>query len=369
MRFLLGVNERSTRVNTVKPAIALALCCALLAGSACAQDPYSVPPPLAAAQTSPQLEQLVAPIALYPDALVAQVLAAATYPTEIAEAASWMQSNASLNGAQLGDAVNAQPWDPSVKALTQFPSVLNNMNQNLAWTSALGEAYASEPSQVMDAVQAMRQRARAAGNLRSTSQETVTTQAQAIAIAPANPAVVYVPAYDPWLVYGPPLPAYPGWVGLPGPYYTASGVYFGPGFDIGPFAGFGWGWHHWGSDWEHRELVHDQRPWFSHSPTFGHPGHVDMPHAPFGHPEQPFGFHGEGPHVGSAPRPGAFSGFDHGGVAHAYSGRGHASLGGPSHAGGFAGGGFAHGGGGGFQGGGGHGGGGGGGHGGGGSHR
>ena len=118
-------------------------------------------------QTPEQLQQLVAPIALYPDALVAQILAASTYPTEIVEADRWMQQNPDLKGQQLGDEVDKQSWDPSVKALTQFPSVLANLDKNLSWTSSLGDAYVNQQQAVMDAVQVMRQRAQQAGNLKS----------------------------------------------------------------------------------------------------------------------------------------------------------------------------------------------------------
>jgi len=329
-----------------------------------AQQAVDAPAAQAAALPSRELEQLVAPIALYPDALVAQVLAAATYPDEIADAASWMRQSSGLKGPQLAGAVNAQSWDPSVKALMQFPSVLGNMDQNLSWTSALGDAYMNQPGEVMDAVQVLRRRAQAAGHLSSTSQQSVTTQGQTIAIQPVNPAVVYVPAYDPWLVYGPPLLTYPGWVAVPGIYYAGPGLYWGLGFDVGLFAGFGWGWHHWGFDWHHRALVHDRAPWHSQSRAFGHFG---RPGAPFEHRGASFehagphfdhptpAFHAAGPHPGPGSHPGAFSGFDHGGMAHGYAGRGHASLGGGFHGGGFAhGGGGFHGGGGGSHGGGGH---------------
>ena len=149
-----------------------------------------------------QLQQLVAPIALYPDELVAQVLAAATYPTEIVEANRWLQQNSSLKDAQLADAVDKQPWDPSVKALTQFPSVLANMDKNLSWTSSLGDAYFNHPQDVLNAVQVMRKRAQSAGTLKTTAQQTVTTKDQTTIIEPANPEVVYLPEYDPWVVYG-----------------------------------------------------------------------------------------------------------------------------------------------------------------------
>src|SRR6516162_1713266 len=142
-----------------------------------------------------ELDSLVSPIALYPDA-------------QVAVANTWLQQNKNLSGNALGQAVNQQSWDPSVKALTQFPSVLSNMAQNLAWTSQLGEAYHNQQSDVMAAVQHLRAQAQAAGNLKTTPQQTVTTQSQGgqqvIVIQPANPQVVYVPQYNPTVVYGTP---------------------------------------------------------------------------------------------------------------------------------------------------------------------
>ena len=135
--------------------------------------PQEAPP---APLTASQIDPLVAPIALYPDALVAQVLAAATYPNEVADAEQWLQANSNLQGTALVDAVNQQPWDPSVQALTQFPSVLDNMANNLTWTSALGDAFYNQQADVMAAVQRLRQQAYAAGNLKSTSQITVVQQ-------------------------------------------------------------------------------------------------------------------------------------------------------------------------------------------------
>src|SRR5579862_3278574 len=203
-----------------------------------------------AAQQSPQeLQQLVAPIALYPDALVAQVLSASTYPTEIVEADRWLQNHSDLKGDQLAGEVDKQAWDPSVKALTQFPSVLQNMDKNLSWTSSLGDAYVNQQQDVIDAVQAMRQQARKAGHLNSNKQEQVTSQGDTIVIEPTDPDLVYVPAYDPWLVYGYPIVAYPGWYPVPGIFYDGPGLFFGAGFGIGFFGGFGWGWNHWGYDW------------------------------------------------------------------------------------------------------------------------
>jgi hypothetical protein len=197
------------------------------------------PAPVQAAQQTPaQLQQLVAPIALYPDALVAQILAAATYPDQIVEADRWLQQHTDLKGAQLGQEVDKQPWDPSVKALTEFPSVLANMDKNLSWTSSLGDAYVNQQQEVMNAVQEMRDRAQKAGNLKSTSQENVSNQGQTIVIEPADPEVVYVPEYDPWLAYGEPIGIWPGWYSYPGLFLDGPGIAFGFGFGIGYFGGF-----------------------------------------------------------------------------------------------------------------------------------
>src|SRR3984893_2445048 len=162
------------------------------------------PPVQAAQQTPEQLQQLVAPVALYPDALVAQILAAATYPDQIVEADRWLQQHTELKGEQLGQEVDKQPWDPSVKALVEFPSVLANMDKNLSWTSSLGDAYVNQQQAEMNAFQLMRDGAEIAGTLKSTSQENVKSEGKTIVIEPADPEVVYVPEYDPWLVYGEP---------------------------------------------------------------------------------------------------------------------------------------------------------------------
>ncbi len=219
-------------------------------------------------QTPEQLQQLVAPIALYPDSLVAQILAASTFPDQVVEADRWVQAHPDLKGDALGQAVDQQPWDPSVKALTAFPSVLGNMDKNLSWTSSLGDAYYNQQQDMMDAVQVMRQRAQEAGNLTSTPQQTVTTQDSTIIIEPASPEVVYVPAYDPWVVYGGPIVAWPGWYPYPGIWYGGPYLSFGVGFGIGYFGGYGWGWHHWGSDWHNRVVIHDHERYRSRSNTF-----------------------------------------------------------------------------------------------------
>ena len=298
--------------------------------------------PTPAPQLSPQeIRQLVAPIALYPDALVAQVLAASTYPTEIVEADRWIESHANLKGEQLAKEVDKQPWDPSVKALAQFPSVLENMDKNLSWTSSLGDAYANDPQAVTDAVQTMREQARKAGNLNSNEQEKVTTQGNTIVIEPANPDVVYVPAFDPWLVYGGPIVAYPGWYPVPGIFWGGAGLSFGIGFGIGYFGGFGWGWGHWGYDWHGRRALYDRHAFVSHSRTFDRGGfnHANFGHGSFSHGNTFHGGGGDGFHRSSAShfQPGthssAFSGFDRGGNARGFSSRGRSSFGGGFHGG------------------------------------
>jgi hypothetical protein len=332
-------------------------------------------PVQAAQQTPDQLQQLVAPIALYPDALVAQVLAASTYPAQVVEADRWMQQHSNLQGAALGQQVDQQQWDPSVKALTQFPTVLANLDKNITWTSGLGDAYTNQQQDVMNAVQVMRQRAEQSGNLKTSQQETVSTQGSTIIIQPVNPEVVYVPEYDPWIVYGAPIVVYPGWYPFAGLYLGGPGIFFGDGFGIGYFGGFGWGWHNWGYDWRARHITFEHNVYVSHSPTFvnrhdfdhrggagfGHSGSFDS-HAGMnrggtfggGHDGINRGGDTHGgqishgftqPHSNPGTRSSAFSGFDHGGVARGYSARGQSSMGGfhgggAAHAGGMGGGGF-----------------------------
>jgi hypothetical protein len=340
--------------------------------------------PTLAQQTPEQLQQLVAPIALYPDSLVAQILAASTFPEQVVLADRWVQAHSDLKGDALGQAVDQQPWDSSIKALAAFPTVLGNMDKNLSWTSSLGDAYYNQQPDVMNAVQAMRQRAQAAGNLNTTPQQTVDTQDSDIVIEPASPDVVYVPAYDPWLVYGDPIPEWPYWYPYPGIWYDGPLLSFGIGFGIGFFGGFGWGWGHWGFDWHNRYPVFDHNRHFSRSNTFynrnayyrgggerGVAGNVARGAGGFrGADEQrggsverssggdsrpsagrdPFAEHNEAargyavPRSESGVRSGAFSGYDHGGQTRGFSSRGSSSFGG-GHGGG-GGGGGGHGGGG-----------------------
>jgi hypothetical protein len=350
-------------MTLLKRSVALLLSCSLVLASAsegfayptnqsaAPPDQSAAPPPAQAAQQTPeQLQQLVAPIALYPDALVAQILAAATYPDEVVEADRWMQQHTDLKGKKLADEVNKQSWDPSVKALAQFPSVLANMDKNLSWTSSLGDAYVNQSQAVMDAVQAMRGRAQGAGNLKSTPQETVATQGQTITIEPVDPVVVYVPQYDPWLVYGASLGVWPGWYSYPGLYLAGAGIAFGVGFGLGFFAGYGWGWGHWGFDWHNRTMMFNHARYVSHSQTFANRNNFS--HGSGGM-NRAGGSHGAASSRGSSgsqhgftashseagTRSGAFSGFNHGGATMASSSRGRSSFGGGSHGGGGHGGG------------------------------
>src|SRR5580704_4223809 len=202
--------------------------------------------------TAAELQALVAPIALYPDALVAQVLSAATFPDQVAYAQNWIQMNPELTGQTLMTAVDAQSWDPSVKALTQFPSVLANMSKNLSWTSSLGEAYGTQAADVMTAVQALRAKAYASGNLVSGSQLSVVQQSpQVIVIQPVNPAVVYVPVYNPAVVYGYPY-VVPAYVPPPASVAATAVVAFGVGIAVGAMMSggcCGWGYSSWNCGW------------------------------------------------------------------------------------------------------------------------
>jgi Protein of unknown function (DUF3300) len=207
-----------------------------------------------------QLNKLVAPIALYPDALVAQILAASAYPTQIVEANRMARENPGLKGRDLAEEVDRQDWDPSVKALVTFPTVLANLDRDLSWTSELGEGYYNQPDDVMQAIQYMRHKAYDAGNLRTTPQERVYEQGPNVDIQPADPNVVYVPTYNPAYVYGYPVGLWPGfypWWGVGGPYIS-----FGIGFPVWPFFGFGWGWHGWGIGWGfHGGVFYGGHPW------------------------------------------------------------------------------------------------------------
>ncbi len=276
------------------------------------------------------LYEMVAPIALFPDKLLAQVLAASAFPDQIAAAELWFAQNDTLKNHALQNAVDTQTWDPSVKSLTQFRSVLDQMAQNIPWSTQLGVAYANDPTDVMNAIQVMRQRASAKGALQSNSRQRVTTvhdsggvvdaptpmvpagQAgsvivpppQTIVIEPAQPNFVYVPTYNPTVIYGAPMPLYPGYVYAPPAYseadLVATGlISFGVGVAVGAALDnhYNWGWSSWGVHWNNGYaggwaahgggVVFNGTPWVSHSTTIVN--HVNNIHV--------------GPHYGPLYRP------------------------------------------------------------------
>ena len=205
-----------------------------------------------------QLDSLVAPIALYPDPLLAQVLAASTYPLEIIQLQQFLNKHKDLTGQALTDAVMKQAWDPSVQALAPLPDVVKRLADDIQWTTDLGNAFLAQESDVMDAVQRMRAKAEGTGNLKSTDQMKVETQTvdnkSVIVIQQANPQVVYVPTYNPTVVYGPPIYPYPP-IYYPPPGYYAAGlaISFGVGVAMGAAWGWGGGWG-WNCGWGHSNV-------------------------------------------------------------------------------------------------------------------
>jgi hypothetical protein len=332
--------------KTMQHASSVLMCITLLAAGAQAQQTdssqaqtstqssqampsYSAPS--VAPMTADQLDALVAPIALYPDALVAQVLGAAAAPDQVSAAALWLAQNNSLTGTALTQAVDQQTWDPSIKALTQFPDVLNNLAGNLGWTSELGQAFQDQQSDVMAAVQVMRAKAQAAGTLQSTPQIKVVQQSpQTIVIQPANPDVVYVPQYNPTVVYGTSyvVPLYTPPVVVAGPVVSYGpairiGVAFGGG---GGFVGggFAWGWHSWNCNWgggggggsvvyQHNTYIHNTTYINNHTTYNNYHPWGPGPHGPgpYGpHPYNPNGFQPNGggyrPNGGNEPNGGGY---------------------------------------------------------------
>jgi hypothetical protein len=252
-----------------------------------AAPPQQAAPPQDAAAALPpgQLDQLVAPVALYDDALLADILTASTYPLDVVEAHRWVgdPANAALNGDALANALASLDWDPSVKALVPFPDVLANMDDHLDWTERLGEAFIAQQGDVMDAVQRLRHRAQTAGSLKTSPQETVASDGDDVTISPPPDDMIYVPSYDPWCAFG----AWPYQVY--GPYYYApwSGACgeddYGIAFDTGlllPFAYWDWGYF----DWRGRHILIRRGRYDAY-----HLGHrADLPgrgHADLGHGE------------------------------------------------------------------------------------
>jgi hypothetical protein len=277
-----------------------------------------------------ELDQMLAPIALYPDELLVQVLMAATYPLEVVRATRWVQANPNLSGDQLAAELEQQDWDPSVKSLANFPSVLQMMNDRLEWTQKLGDAFLAQKDQVMDTVQELRRRAQAQGSLATTSEQRVVEdpQSQTIVIEPAVPEVVYVPVYDPMIVYGPWWwPAY-----RPYYYHPRGRVIAGRviGFGIGVAVGVAWGYAWGGFNWHHHDVVInvtrnvyinnriDRNRYVSHVTT-GSGGHGEWRHDPVHRGGVAYRSPSVAHQFGRGPLPGAdarrdLRGFDRGGA-------------------------------------------------------
>jgi hypothetical protein len=249
------------RIPSRVPLPMLMVAAALASISLPAFGQYPPPAPL----PPEELDRLVAPIALYPDPLLAQTLAASTFPEEIPDAARWADEHSYLKGEDLAHAISEDhlPWDPSVQALLPFPSVLDAMARDPNWTRRLGDAFLSQHDQVMDAVQQMRQKAKDYGYLRSNGQIQVIPAGPAIEIVPVNPAFFFVPVYDPLIVFGPPRPGF----------RIAAAISFGPGIAIGAaFAPWGWGAVHF--DWGLHTVIINNHPWgrtFVNRGAYTHP--------------------------------------------------------------------------------------------------
>jgi hypothetical protein len=284
------------------------------------QEQAAAPAGAAAPLSAEELQQLVAPIALYPDALVAQILGSATFPDQVNDAAGWLQQNQNMKGKALMQAVDAQQWDPSVKALTQFPSVLDNMAKNLSWTSSLGEAYHTQSADVMAAVQVLRAKAQAAGNLKSGSQITVVQQEpQTIVIQPTNPQVVYVPIYDPAVVYGYPYVT-PGYSAAA--VATTAVLAFGVGIAVGAAmsGGFGWGYSSWNCNWHSTTVVYHGGSYYGNAAWHGgYYGSSASAYGPYGSASAGRGYN---PSTGTYARGGTVSnGYGSASAAQAYNPR------------------------------------------------
>src|SRR5215469_5453908 len=251
----MAINRQRHLRSGVRPMLIVLLALVLVPGDTLAYRPYGFsadtnsPFQGSAASTLPpdQLDSLVAPVALYPDPLLAQTLAASTYPLEVIQLQQWLTKNPGLKDQALADAVAKQFWDPSVQALAALPEVVKRLADDLQWTTDLGNAFLAQQNDVMDAVQRMRAKAKEKGTLKSTDQQRVETQVvenkSVVVIEQANPQVVYVPSYDPVVVWGPPIYPYPP-IYYPPPGYYAAGLAlsFGVGVAMGAFWSGGWGW-------------------------------------------------------------------------------------------------------------------------------
>jgi uncharacterized protein DUF3300 len=257
-----------------------------------------------------QLDQLVAPIALDPDSLVAQILTASTYPDQVGAADTWLNQNMSLPPDQRAAGANNMSWDPAVKGLIEFPSVLDNLAKNTAWASQLGNAYYNQPGDVMNAVQAMRLQAQQSNVLVTTVQQRVVVEAGLIEIVPVTPAVIYVPYYNPWQIWGTLFVAYPGFVVLPPPpgIVVGYGLAFPIGIPVGVYAAYGWGFGAWAPAWDGGTVLFNHSTYISSSVTVFNHGYFG------GHDRGVFEHGGRGV-------PGGFHACAHAGAARAAAGR------------------------------------------------
>jgi hypothetical protein len=233
------------------------------------------PAPVYVPLSAVQLDQLVAPIALDPDPLVAQILTASTFPDQVNDSDGWLDQNMSLTPDQRANQANNMSWDASVKGLIAFPAVLDSMAKNTAWTTQLGNAYFNQPGDVMNAIQAMRLQAQQANILVTTVQERVVVADDVIEIVPVNPAVVYVPYYNPWRIWGTLFVAYPGYVELPPPagVVLTSAVAFEPAINIGVYTHFSWGFSAWSPSWSSGTVERNHMAYVSQSRSVINHGH------------------------------------------------------------------------------------------------
>src|SRR5271170_390102 len=305
-----------------RQSIAIALSVLLIPFASGNLNAQEAPPPPYAPLDPPALDQLVAPIALYPDSLVAQILTAATFPQQISDADNWSQQNAGLPPQQRADIANTMPWDPSVKALTAFPAVLDNLAHNYNWASSLGNAYYNQPGDVMNAIQAARVQAQQAGYLRSTPQQRVYYDGGQILIAPVNPGLVYVPYYNPWRIYGPGwVSPYAGFYVAPPPLGLAIGIGLGfaaVGISIGLFAHYGWGFNSWAPNWRGGPVFYNHAAYYSRSATvYNHGNFGGYNRGVFEHAGRgvPANFHPGAAREGFARGPVGDRGINRGGVA------------------------------------------------------
>jgi Protein of unknown function (DUF3300) len=275
--------------NRASRSLVAIVCAALLAPGEMVFLAQATPPATAqAAAEEPklppeQLDALVAPIALYPDPLLGQVLVASTYPLEIVQLQQWLAKNKGLKDKALADAVAKQPWDPSIQSMAALPDVVKRLGDDIQWTTELGNAFLAQQADVMDAVQRMRKKAEGTGALKTTEQQKVETkvveQKTVIVIEPASPEVVYVPSYNPVVVYGPPVYAYPPIYYPPstGAIIAAGAISFGVGLAIGAAWGGGWGY---GCGWGHNDINVNVNNNFNRNTNINRSGNTNWSHNP-----------------------------------------------------------------------------------------